>query len=570
MTNAAVPTLLLQPEIAAEWLPKVLSRDYDKSFKPAQRQARRHHRHGHDREAGRHRRARQLHHARCRPAPADPARNTSSPGTSGSCRRPCATRSWCWRRRRAGCRACCCRASCRTASVNALRFQRLKDKLGNRSNASSEVEFQAAHGWLIGEEGRGVPNIIEMVTGTRLDCAVGSAGLMRLALGQRHPPLPPPHRVPEEARRPAADEPGAGRPGARRGGRNGAVVPAGAQLRPRLRPACGGLAPAHDAGHQVLGLQDGAGLRLRGHGVPGRQRLRRGGADGPRSIASCRSTPSGRARATSWRSTCCACCSASPRRLEIVMEDLSAAVGSDRHLKAQLERVQAILHEPRLLDQRGRSLTEALATPGGGHDTARACAGVRGRRLHRHPAVRAAPRQTYGQGLDAADTRAIVERALPVLRSVRRGEGPTPRRSAAVLVKGPVPTVPAPCGSARHCRTRHGAHDLAQGIDEAAALVGPQHRQDALIHLRRQRLDAAQDVLALGVRRTAYMRASRRVRLRCSSPFFTSRRTTSARVDRSTPVCSTRPVWLTSGILRRRRRGRHTGAASGPTSTSRW
>ena len=81
-------------------------------------------------------------------------------------------------------------------SVNALRFQRLKDKLGNRSNASSEVEFQAAHAWLIGEEGRGVPTIIEMVTLTRLDCAVGSAGLMRAGAGQRHPPLPPPHRVP--------------------------------------------------------------------------------------------------------------------------------------------------------------------------------------------------------------------------------------------------------------------------------------------------------------------------------------------------------------------------------------
>ena len=58
-------------------------------------------------------------------------------------------------------------------TVNALRFQRLKDKLGNRSNASSEVEFQGAHAWLIGEEGRGVPTIIEMVTCTRLDCAVG-------------------------------------------------------------------------------------------------------------------------------------------------------------------------------------------------------------------------------------------------------------------------------------------------------------------------------------------------------------------------------------------------------------
>jgi len=66
--------------------------------------------------------------------------------------------------------------------VNALHFRRLKDKLGNRSNASSEVEFRLAHAWLIGEEGRGVPAIIEMVTGTRLDCAVASAGLMRWAL----------------------------------------------------------------------------------------------------------------------------------------------------------------------------------------------------------------------------------------------------------------------------------------------------------------------------------------------------------------------------------------------------
>jgi putative acyl-CoA dehydrogenase len=67
-------------------------------------------------------------------------------------------------------------------SRNAIRLQRLKDKLGNRSNASSEAEFVGAHGWLVGEEGRGVPAIIEMVTYTRLDCALGSAGLMRLGL----------------------------------------------------------------------------------------------------------------------------------------------------------------------------------------------------------------------------------------------------------------------------------------------------------------------------------------------------------------------------------------------------
>jgi putative acyl-CoA dehydrogenase len=65
---------------------------------------------------------------------------------------------------------------------NAVRIQRLKDKLGNKANASSEVEFHAASAWLVGEEGRGVPQILEMGTMTRLDCALGTTGLMRQAL----------------------------------------------------------------------------------------------------------------------------------------------------------------------------------------------------------------------------------------------------------------------------------------------------------------------------------------------------------------------------------------------------
>ncbi len=64
-------------------------------------------------------------------------------------------------------------------SKNAILVQRLKDKLGNRSNSSSEVEFQDACGILVGEEGRGIPTIIEMAGYTRLDCVIGSAGLMR-------------------------------------------------------------------------------------------------------------------------------------------------------------------------------------------------------------------------------------------------------------------------------------------------------------------------------------------------------------------------------------------------------
>jgi putative acyl-CoA dehydrogenase len=69
-------------------------------------------------------------------------------------------------------------------SLNGIYIQRLKDKLGNRSNASCEVEFVDAWGSLLGEEGRGVPTILEMGTFTRLDCCTGSAGMMRQAVVQ--------------------------------------------------------------------------------------------------------------------------------------------------------------------------------------------------------------------------------------------------------------------------------------------------------------------------------------------------------------------------------------------------
>ncbi|HWX68905.1 MAG TPA: isovaleryl-CoA dehydrogenase [Steroidobacteraceae bacterium] len=69
-------------------------------------------------------------------------------------------------------------------SVNGLRLLRLKDKLGNRSNASAEVEFEEAFGLLVAEEGRGIPTILEMGVYTRLDNAIGSAGLMRQCVAQ--------------------------------------------------------------------------------------------------------------------------------------------------------------------------------------------------------------------------------------------------------------------------------------------------------------------------------------------------------------------------------------------------
>ncbi|AOY96278.1 DNA alkylation response protein [Cupriavidus sp. USMAA2-4] len=69
-------------------------------------------------------------------------------------------------------------------SKNAVEIQRLKDKVGNRSNSSSEVEFKEAWGILVGEEGRGIPTILEMATYSRLNCALSSAGFLRQALAQ--------------------------------------------------------------------------------------------------------------------------------------------------------------------------------------------------------------------------------------------------------------------------------------------------------------------------------------------------------------------------------------------------
>ncbi len=165
-------------------------------------------------------------------------------------------------------------------SVNALAFQRLKDKLGNRSNASSEVEFQGAHAWMIGEEGRGVPTIIEMVTCTRLDCAVGSAGLMRLTLANaihhcRHRTVFQKHLVDQPLMSQVLAD-------------LALDVEAATVLSFRLSRSFDRASDPHAAawrrlmtpGHQVLGVQDRPRARLRGDGVPGRQRLRRGGAGG--------------------------------------------------------------------------------------------------------------------------------------------------------------------------------------------------------------------------------------------------------------------------------------------------
>ncbi len=170
--------------------------------------------------------------------------------------------------------------------LNGLRFQRLKDKLGNRSNASSEVEFADAFAWRVGEEGSGVRTIIEMVQLTRLDCAIASAGLMRMALAQAAASRPPSHRVPEAARRPA-DDAHACSP-TWRSEVEGVARALVMRLCPRLRPRRRAM-PAEAARARLLTpavkywvCKTAPGFHLRGDGVPWRQRLCRGQHRSPR------------------------------------------------------------------------------------------------------------------------------------------------------------------------------------------------------------------------------------------------------------------------------------------------
>ncbi len=101
-----------------------------------------------------------------------------------------------------------------------------------------------------------------------------------------------------------------------------------------------------------------------------------------------------------------------PDAVEVVMEELGAVAADDPRLQAAHERIQSLLHEPALLDSRGRTLVEALAVLGAASvlktsaSTAVADAFIATR-------LGGAPRQTYGQGLERADTRAILARASP-------------------------------------------------------------------------------------------------------------------------------------------------------------
>jgi putative acyl-CoA dehydrogenase len=178
MTYGSVPTLRQAPDLAKAWLPKIFARDYDRRFMPVAGKTSALLGMGMTENQG----GSDLRTNTTRAEPADGAFRLyghkwfmSAPMCDGFlvlAQSPKGLSCFLMPRWRPD------------GERNAVRINRLKDKLGNKSNASSEVEFDGAFAQLVGEEGRGIPTVIEMANYTRLDCCIGSAALMRQAVAQ--------------------------------------------------------------------------------------------------------------------------------------------------------------------------------------------------------------------------------------------------------------------------------------------------------------------------------------------------------------------------------------------------
>ena len=405
MTHAAIAALRLQPDLAKAWLPKLTTRSYDPTFRPETEKSGITIGMGMTEKQG----GTDVHAGSARAAPTADG-TYSVTGHKWFISAPMSDAFVILAQAKGGLTCFLMPRFRPDGTVNAIRLQRLKDKLGNRSNASSEVELDGALAWRIGEEGRGVSSIIEMVTATRLDCAVASAGSMRLALA--HAIHHAEHRSVFQRR--LADHP----------------------------------VMQHVLADMVLDVEAAVALSFR---------LARSfdRADDPRAAAwrrlmtpvtkywVCKIAPalvyeameclggngyveelplarlyrevpvnaiwegSGNVMALDLLRVL----QREPQSMEIVLEELAQAVGDDAALKTAYARVQSILHDPRLLDARARQLTESLAV----------LAAATILRAHAPSAVADAfiatrlslPRQTYGQGLERANITAILARATP-------------------------------------------------------------------------------------------------------------------------------------------------------------
>jgi putative acyl-CoA dehydrogenase len=180
MTHAAVPALRTDPHLAAEWEPRLTSMVYDRDLRPARDKAGVLFGMGMTEKQG-------GSDVRANTTTATPLAEAGTYALTGHkwfCSAPMSDGFLVLAQAPEGLTCFLVPRVLADGTRNVFLIQRLKDKLGNRSNASSEVEFDGTWARRVGEEGRGVRTIIEMVAATRLDCVLGSAGLMRQAVAQ--------------------------------------------------------------------------------------------------------------------------------------------------------------------------------------------------------------------------------------------------------------------------------------------------------------------------------------------------------------------------------------------------
>ncbi|MEY9815159.1 acyl-CoA dehydrogenase family protein [Streptomyces albogriseolus] len=180
MTHAAVPALRTDPELAAVWEPRLTSMVYDRALRPAGQKPGALFGMGMTEKQG-------GSDVRANTTAAQPLAEDGTYALTGHkwfCSAPMSDAFLVLAQAPGGLTCFLVPRVLEDGSRNVFALQRLKDKLGNRSNASAEVEFDGTWARRVGEEGRGVRTIIGMVAATRLDCVLGSAGLMRQAVAQ--------------------------------------------------------------------------------------------------------------------------------------------------------------------------------------------------------------------------------------------------------------------------------------------------------------------------------------------------------------------------------------------------
>lgn len=414
MTHAAVPALLKDPNLADFWLPLIISRSYDPTPEPAaekrsitvglgltEKQA------GSD-----------LGDTATTAVPSEAQSASGLPGReyilSGHKWFLSAPMSDAFLMTAHTKEGVCCFLVPRLidgGARNGISFQRLKEKLGNRSNATAEAELTNARGYLVGEPGKGLAVIAEALVQLRLDNAVSATALMRHAVAQAV------HHAEHRSAfgRKLADQPLMGQ------------VLADLALDVEAATALVfRLARSFDC---CKDEQAGAWMRLMspvtaywttkiapsliseamecvgGNAYIENMPISRAYREAPANMLM---AGTGNVLALDVLRVL----QREPDMVNVVMDDLAASAGDDPHLKAAHKRLESILHEPRLLDLRARSLIEGLAVLAAG-TILRAHAPAKVAEAFIATRMGSLNRQSYGQGVDWADTRAIIERTSP-------------------------------------------------------------------------------------------------------------------------------------------------------------